>query len=130
MAYRKLAAPTPDPESQPFWDAAKEGQFLVRHCTDCNRAHWFPRAICPMCGSARTEFRPGSGKGTIYTWTVMRRAPEPYAVAYVELEEGPRMLTNIVDCDLNGLAIGQAVELVWVPTAEGAPPMPCFRPAT
>ena len=82
-----------------------------------------------MCGSDKTEWRDGTGKGTIYTFTVMRRAKVPYALAYVEIEEGPRMITNIVDCDLDTLEIGQDVELVFKPTEDGEPPVPCFRPA-
>ena len=127
--YRKMAAPTPDPESQAFWDAARQGKFLIRSCNACGKVHWYPRTICPFCMSADTEWRDGSGKGAIYTYTVMRRAKEPYAVAYVELDEGPKMLTNIVDCDLDRLEIGQRVELIFVPTTEEGPPVPCFKPA-
>jgi len=126
--YRKMAAPSPDPETQPFWDAARQGKFLIRGCNSCGKVHWFPRTICPICGSSNTEWREGSGKGTIYTYTVMRRAKEPYVLAYVELDEGPRMLTNIVDCDFERVDIGQKVQVVFVPTAPEAPPVPCFRP--
>jgi uncharacterized OB-fold protein len=129
MAYRKIASPTPDPESMPFWEAAKRGEFLVKKCQECGKVHWYPRAICPMCGSAKTEWVKGSGKGTVYTFTPMRKAKEPYIVAYVTLDEGPTMLTNIVDCGMDDVKIGQKVELVFVPTAnEGAPPVPCFKP--
>jgi uncharacterized OB-fold protein len=128
-SYRKMAAPTPDPESQPFWDAARAGKFLVRKCNGCGKVHWYPRSICPFCASADTVWTEGSGKGTIYTYTVMRRAKDgPYAVAYVELQEGPKMLTNIVDCDVDSIEIGQEVSLVFVPTTEDGPPVPCFRP--
>lgn len=125
---RKLAAPVPDPETQPFWDAAEQGRFLVKKCTKCQKVHWYPRSICPFCYSAETEWVEGSGKGKIYSFTVMPRADPPYAAAYVTLSEGPSMLTNIVECDLDALSIGQDVELVFKPTAEGAPPMPMFRP--
>ena len=117
----------PPPESEAFWKAASEGKFLVKRCTDCGRVHWYPRAICPFCFSDRTEWVAGSGKGTIYTYSVMRRAPEPYAIAYVTLEEGPTMMTNIVDCDLDSIRIGQKVKLVFKPT-DGGPPMPMFTP--
>jgi uncharacterized OB-fold protein len=126
--YRKMAAPTPDPESQEFWDGARAGKFLVRRCTSCSKVHWFPRTICPFCGSAETEWMEGSGKGTIYTYTVMHRAKEPYAAAYVELDEGPKMLTNIVDCDLDAIKIGLRVGVIFVPTTEEGPPVPCFKP--
>jgi uncharacterized OB-fold protein len=125
---RKIPAPVPNPETQEFWDAAQEGRFLIRHCSACGRAHWYPRAICPFCFSNRTEWREASGRGTVYSFTVMRRAPEPYAIAYVTLEEGPAMMTNIVECDFARLAIGQPVQVSFRPT-EGGPPVPVFRPA-
>lgn len=124
---RKIPAPTANPETQPFWDAAAQGKFLLRTCTDCRKPHWYPRAICPFCFSAKTEWVEGSGKGKIYTYSVMRRAPEPYAIAYVTLAEGPTMMTNLVQCDFDALRIGQEVKLVWTPT-EGGPPVPTFTP--
>ncbi len=124
---RKLPAPVATPEGEAFWKAASEGKFLVKRCADCGRVHWYPRAICPFCFSDRTEWVAGSGRGTIYTYSVMRRAPEPYAIAYVTLEEGPTMMTNIVDCDLDSIRIGQKVKLVFKPT-DGGPPMPMFTP--
>jgi len=127
MKERKLPAPVATPEGEAFWKAAAEGKFLVKRCTDCGKVHWYPRAICPFCFSDRTEWIAGSGKGTIYTYSVMRRAPEPYAIAYVTLDEGPTMMTNIVDCDLDSIRIGQKVRLVFKPT-DGGPPMPMFTP--
>jgi len=124
---RKIPAPTPGIESQPFFDAAKESRFLIRKCRACGRAHWYPRAICPFCASADTAWVEASGKGTIYAYSVMRRVPEPFALAYVTLAEGPTMLTNIVDCDLDALRIGQAVEIVFKP-AENGLPVPMFKP--
>ncbi|MCR6672616.1 Zn-ribbon domain-containing OB-fold protein [Devosia ginsengisoli] len=126
---RTVPAPQPDAESQPFWDAAAQGRFLIKRCTSCGETHWFPRTMCPFCWSEKTEWVEASGAGTIYSWTVMRRAKPPYAVAYVELAEGPRMLTNIVECDLDRLHIGQQVELVFGQTSgDGTPPVPMFRP--
>ena len=78
-----------------------EGKFLLRKCTACGEAHCYPRTLCPFCFSDKTEWVEASGKGTIYTYSVMRRAPVPYAIAYVTLAEGPTMMTNIVDCDLD-----------------------------
>src|SRR5213594_790498 len=75
-----------------------------------------------------TEWRPASGRGRIYTYSVMRRVPEPYVIAYVTLEEGPTMMTNIVDCDLDSVRIGQALRVVFKPS-EGGPPVPMFAPA-
>ena len=78
--------------------------------------------------SDRTEWREGSGQATIYSFSVMQRAPVPYAIAYVTLEDGPTMMTNIVDCDFSALRIGQQVRLIFKPTEDG-PPVPMFTPA-
>ncbi len=124
---RKIPAPAVTVETQAFWDAARAGRFVVPTCAACSKAHWYPRAICPFCDSAKIEWRDASGKGTIYTFSVMRRAKEPYAIAYVTLQEGPTMMTNIVDCDFDALAIGQPVAVVFAETENG-PPVPMFRP--
>jgi uncharacterized OB-fold protein len=124
---RTVPAPATNPETQPFWDAAQEGRFLLKWCADCGKAHWYPRAVCPFCFSSRTEWREASGKATIYSYSVMRRAPEVFAVAYVTLEEGPTMLTNLRDWDFDRLSIGQPVRLVFSPT-DGGPPVPMFAP--
>jgi hypothetical protein len=122
---RKIPAPQPTPETQPFWDAAAQGRLLIKKCTSCSQVHHYPRAICPFCGSDRTEWLEASGRGTVYSYSVMRRAPLPYAIAYVTLEEGVTMLTNIVDGDLDAIRIGQRVRAVFTPT-EGGPPVPMF----
>ena len=125
---RKVPFSLSNSETQPFWDAAVEGRFILRKCTACGRTHWYPRAICPFCFSDKTQWQPASGKGRIYSFSVMRRASEPYAIAYVTLEEGPTMLTNIVNCDFDALQVGQNVMLVFRPS-EGGPPVPMFTPA-
>jgi uncharacterized OB-fold protein len=122
---RKIAAPPMNPEVQPFFDAAAEGKLLVKWCTSCGQPHHYPRAICPFCWKDTTEWRPASGKGTVYSYSVMRRVPAPYALAYVTLEEGVTMMTNIVDCDLDKIRIGQAVRVVFRPS-DGGPPVPMF----
>jgi uncharacterized protein len=99
------------PETKAFWEGLSEGRFLVRRCMACGQAHWYPRAVCPFCESTETEWREGSGRGTIYSYSVMRRAKVPYAVAFVTLEEGPTMMSNLVDCDFGKLKIGQPVKL-------------------
>ena len=124
---RKIPAPIVTSETQGFWSAAREGRFVVPTCDACDKAHWYPRAICPFCGSDKVQWRNASGRGTIYTFSVMRRAKEPYAIAYVTLAEGPTMMTNLVDCDFDKLSIGQAVNVVFKDT-EGGPPVPMFRP--
>ena len=125
---RKLPAPAVSQETQAYWDAAAKGKLLVRKCTSCGQPHHYPRTICPFCFSDKTEWIEASGKGTIYSYSVMRRAPVPYAMAYVTLAEGPRMVTNIVDCDFDKLKCEQAVKVVFKPT-DGGPPLPMFTPA-
>ena len=128
MADRKLPAPAVSPETEAFWKATGEGKLLLKRCKACGKAHYFPRTICPLCFSADTEWTQASGEGTIYSYSVMRRAPQPYAIAYVTLKEGPSMMTNIVDCDLDSIRIGQKVKVVFKPTDGGAP-LPMFAPA-
>ena len=124
---RKIFAPTPTPETQAFWDAAAKGKLLVKHCIACGRAHHYPRPICPLCGSDRTEWKDATGQGVIYSFSVMRRATPPYVIAYVTLAEGPTIMTGLVDCDFDALRIGQPVRVVWTPT-DGGPPVPMFTP--
>jgi uncharacterized OB-fold protein len=128
MKERKLPVPQPNPETQPYWDAAALGSLVVRRCASCGKLHHYPRAVCPFCFADAAEWQTASGRGKIYSYSIMRRAEVPYAIAYVTLEEGVTMLSNIVDCDFNGLRIGQAVRVVFKPT-EGGPPLPMFTPA-
>ena len=127
MAEPQRARPKPTPETQHFWDAAAEGKLLIKKCTACGEPHFYPRTHCPFCFSDKTEWVEASGRGTVYTYSVMRRAPIPYAIAYVTLQEGVSMMTNIVDCDLDAIKIGQAVRLVFKPS-DGGPPVPMFTP--
>jgi uncharacterized OB-fold protein len=125
---RKIPAPPTNPETTAFWDAAARGTLLIKRCTACGQPHYYPRALCPFCGSDATEWQAASGGGTIYSFSVMRRAEVPYAIAYVTLDEGVTMMTNLVDCDLDALRIGQRVRLAFTPT-DGGPPVPTFTPA-
>jgi uncharacterized OB-fold protein len=124
---RKIPAPEANPETRPFWEAATAGRLLIGKCKTCCKPHYYPRAICPLCGSDATEWVPASGRGAVYSYSVMRRVPVPYALAYVTLDEGVTMMTNIVDCDLDGIRIGQRVRVSFKPT-EGGPPVPMFAP--
>jgi uncharacterized OB-fold protein len=124
----KYVAPTIYPETQNYWDAASEGKLLVKRCLDCGEHHHFPRESCPFCFGERTEWRNASGQGTIYSYSVMRRAAVPYVIAYVTLAEGATMMSNIVDCDPDKLRIGQTVEVTFRPS-EGGPALPMFKPA-
>lgn len=121
-------SPHPSPDSHEFWDGANRGVLLVKTCEECGKAHWYPRPHCPFCFSGRTAWREASGRGEIYSWSYMRRAAEPYVIAYVTLEEGPTMMTNIVDCDPDLLTIGKQVEVVFRRSADGTR-VPLFRPA-
>ena len=125
---RTIPAPQPTVETQPYFDAASRGSLVVKTCRACGQSHHYPRALCPFCGSDRTEWTPASGRGTIYSYSVMRRATPPYAIAYVTLEEGPTMMTNIVDCDLDQIRVGQRVTVVFKPS-DGGPSVPMFTPA-
>ncbi len=125
---RRIPAPATNAESQPFWEAANEGHFLIKRCGECGKAHWYPRALCPYCFSADTRWEESPGEGVIYTFSVMyRNTPVPYAIGYVNLDEGPAVLTNFVDCDLATLKIGQRVKVRFQET-EGGPPVPVFAP--
>jgi uncharacterized OB-fold protein len=127
-AERKIAAPDVTPETRPFWEATAAGTLLIKKCGACGELHHYPRPLCPFCGRDATEWVPASGRGTIYSYSVMRRVPAPYAIAYVTLAEGVTMMTNIVDCDLDAIRVGQPVKVVFKPT-EGGPPVPMFTPA-
>jgi len=130
MATRERVIPAPptNPETKAFWEAAGQGKLLIKKCRACGEVHYYPRALCPFCFSADTEWLTTSGAGTIYSYSVMRRVDVPYAIAYVTLEEGVSMMTNIVDCDLDKIRIGQRVKVVFKPT-DGGPPVPMFTPA-
>jgi uncharacterized OB-fold protein len=116
-----------NPEAKPFFDAAREGRLLLKRCLACGQLHYYPRAICPFCASDRTEWLAARGRGTIYSFSVMRRVEKPYAIAYVTLEEGVTVLTNLVDCDFDRLRIGDPVRVVFKPKGEDTVPM--FTPA-
>jgi uncharacterized OB-fold protein len=137
MTDTGLPAPAPHvtPETKPYWDATTEGRLLLRTCRACAAVIWYPRSLCPECGSFDTEWTEASGRGTIFTFSVNRRGQgayrgaSPYVLAYVELEEGPRMMTNIVDCDVDAIRIGDPVRVVFHDTGADAA-LPRFRPAT
>jgi uncharacterized OB-fold protein len=121
----KIPSPPVNPESKPFFDAAREGKLLLGKCSACNALHYYPRAVCPFCSDEKIQWVEAKGKGTLYSYSVMRRVAEPYAIAYVTLEEGVTMLTNMVDCDLDRLRIGDPVRLVFK-AAEGGEMIPMF----
>jgi len=125
---RALPAPIVDAATEAYWNAAREGVLRIKRCTACAKVHWYPRALCPYC-LGDTAWEDASGLGTIYSVSVTRRAgPIPYAIAYVTLDEGVTILTNIVDADLDALRIGDRVKVCFKP-AEGGFAVPMFAPA-
>lgn len=124
----KLPTPTPRPsqETEPFWQATAEGRLILPRCNACQFVIWYPRLLCPECGSTDVSWIDASGRGTIYSFSITRRGvgayreAGPFVLAYVELEEGPRVMTNIVDCDPEALEVGQAVQVVFHDTGQGS----------
>src|SRR4051812_48125817 len=121
-----MPSPAINAENKPYFDAAAQGRLLIKRCTACGKPHFYPRALCPHCFSERTEWQEAKGTGTIYAYSIMRHGT-PFAIAYVTLDEGVTMLTNIVDCDLDSLRIGLKVSVVYKPT-EGGAMVPMFTP--
>nr|WP_231755467.1 Zn-ribbon domain-containing OB-fold protein [Bordetella sp. N] len=113
-----LPDPAMNPGDEAYFEAAKEGRLLVKQCRGCDKVHHYPRALCPFCWSEDVEWLDASGMGEIYTYSIMRRG-ESYCIAYVRLLEGPTIMTNIVDCDLDTVRIGDAVRVVFKPTESG-----------
>jgi uncharacterized OB-fold protein len=117
---RTWPAPNPSPWSQPFWDAAKAGRLLIQHCKACGRHVFYPRLYCPHCLAPDLGWIEASGRGAIYSFTlVCSNAPSafaaetPYVVAVIRLEEGVRLLSNVVGCEPDELRCEAAVEVVF-----------------
>jgi uncharacterized OB-fold protein len=126
---RKLRDPALNPGDQPYFDAAAEGKLMLKKCKDCGKVHHYPRALCPHCFSDKVEWVQAKGTGEIYTYSVTRRGgPVPYAIGYVTLDEGPKMMTNFVNCDLDTLKIGGKVKVCFVKSENGTS-VPVFEPA-
>jgi uncharacterized OB-fold protein len=120
--------PQPDAVTQPFWDGIAAGKLRLQRCRGCGRHVFYPRPFCPHCTSADLEWVDASGRGTVHSYTIVHRAPpgfeSPYAVALVDLAEGVRMLTGLLDVPPEGVTVGLEVELA----VAGDPPLPYFRP--
>lgn len=119
-------------DSAPYWQAAREGKLVLQQCCACGLKRFLPRHLCPTCWSDQMQWVEANGRGTIHAVTTVRRAPSsafrekvPYVVALVDLEEGPRMLTNIVGSNAEQARIGQAVEVTFEVRDNGA--VPQFR---
>jgi uncharacterized OB-fold protein len=108
--------PRPTPLTQPFWDATREGRLIVQRCSTCSTYVWTPQMACRECLTETLEWAPVSGKGKIYTFVVMHHAAipafkEPYTLAVIELDEGPRMFADLVDIDPDDVRIDTPVEV-------------------
>jgi uncharacterized OB-fold protein len=136
MADEKTARPAPKQsvyvDTAPFWEAAKQGRLVLQYCKDTGQFQHYPRPVSIFTGSRNLEWREVSGKGTIYACTVIRvpgpglEGRLPLSVATVELDEGVRILGNILDTDAEKVAIGRRVELVWDRLADNVP-YPAFK---
>lgn len=115
-----LPPPEPNGDSRPYWDAAREHRLVIRRCRDCGAKHFMPRHLCPQCWSDRLEWIDCKGAGTVASFSIVHRAPTapfkaqtPYVVALVDLDEGPRMMSNIVGDGALDVAIGERVRVTF-----------------
>ena len=134
MAYRK-PLPRIDEESRGFWEALARHELYFQRCRDCGTKRFYPRALCTSCLSSATEWVRASGRGTVHTFSVTHqnqvpgfRDELPYVLAIVELEEGVRLMTNVVGCAPDAVRIGMAVEVVFEDVTPEVT-LPKFRPA-
>lgn len=133
-AYTK-PLPVPTSASQPYWDAARRHELALQHCDACGKV-WFPPAeLCPECLSNAFTWKPVSGRGTLFSYVVYHRPYHPgfknelpYNVSIVELDEGPRLVTNVVGVDNDKLRVGMRLE-VWFNDVTDEVTLPKFRPA-
>jgi uncharacterized OB-fold protein len=128
----------PEPDTQPFWEATKEHRLTYQKCNDCGNVVFYPRQHCTSCGSKNLSWHDSQGLGTVYSYSVVRQNRHPsfkdlgaYAVAYVDLDEGFRMLSNIVGVrdPVNDVKIGQRVKVQWEDQEGGQVSLPLFAPA-
>jgi len=118
---RVMPSPGTSPDNEGFITAAREGRFMLRWCDDCSKAHWYPRAVCPHCLSSKTQWKPASGRGTVYSFSTMQRVDPPYTLAYVTLDEGPTMMTNLVGAPADAWRIGMKVRVQFQSSDDGTP---------
>ncbi|MGH7320739.1 MAG: Zn-ribbon domain-containing OB-fold protein [Candidatus Rokuibacteriota bacterium] len=119
---KPYAKPLPDvtAESRPYWDGCRRHELRLQRCRACGVFQHYPRGVCGTCWSTDLAWQPSSGRGTVYTFTVTHRSQAPgfkdelpFVLAYVELEEGVQMLTNLVDCDPARVTIGMPVQVTF-----------------
>jgi len=122
-----LPQPVANADSLPYWNAARERRLVIRRCRTCGEVHFMPRHLCPTCWSADLEWIDAKGGGTVHSYTVIRRASAPafasrvpYVVALIDLDEGPRMMANVLGDDALSMAIGDRVQLTFEDRGDGA----------
>ena len=126
--------PQPTPETQHFWDGCRAGKLILQQCDDCNEVYYPPRPFCPACSSRRISQLEASGQATLASYVINHRPhpawDAPYSIAIVQLAEGPRMATNIINCPQTpeALLIDMPVEVVFEPVSEDIT-LPLFQPA-
>ena len=130
-----LPLPQPEPEAAPFWDGLREGELRLQRCAVCGRLGYPPREMCAECGSFEFEWQPASGRGTVYTYAITQQPIHPalvdhtpFATVIVELEEGPRITSNLVDVPPDAITIGLAVEVTFERVTDEVT-LPLFRRA-
>src|SRR5262245_1282196 len=134
MADDQRARPQPTPETKHFWDGTRAGELRLQKCDDCAKVYFPPRPFCPACSSRKVSVMTASGKATLHSYVIQhRKVPgftPPYAIAVVELAEGPRMMTNIVDCPQTpeALELDMRLEVVYHKMDDEIS-LPLFRPA-
>ncbi|HET9896869.1 MAG TPA: OB-fold domain-containing protein [Streptosporangiaceae bacterium] len=132
---RGKPVPVPTPETQPFWDGCAAAELRLQRCLDCEQAYFYPRPVCPACGSARVEWFTASGDATLYSYVINHRpAPgfeedAPYAIAVVQLAEGPRMMTNLAGVPSTPEALVLDMPLRVAFEQRGDMSLPLFQPA-
>ncbi|MDB5415901.1 MAG: hypothetical protein JWR10_4236 [Rubritepida sp.] len=125
QAFDRLPqAPGETPDNKVYFDACREGKLLLGKCNDTGKLFHYPRHVSPFTLSNNVEFVEAKGTGVIYSYSVAR-GKEPFCVAYVTLDEGPVMLSNIIECDLDSIKIGQKVKLKFK-DSDGGAPVPMF----
>ena len=130
------AAPTPTPDTEPYWEGTRRGELRLQRCASCSNVFFYPRSACPRCGSSEVAWFTATGHGRLHTYVISHRAAPgfedevPYAIAVVELEEGPRLLTNIVGVSNTpeALELDMDLEVDFEPRGDQA--VPVFRPAS
>jgi uncharacterized OB-fold protein len=122
MAAPRFDLPLIEDDTREFWDATREGRLLLRHCRACGEVHYYPRNFCPSCWSDDVDWVEAAGGASLYTWSTVYQndlppfhEQIPYVAAIVELDEGPRMMTKIVDCSSEQLAVGMRLRARFEP---------------